>query len=299
MGVFATLPTLSAVPSGSSILRRARPSTLSRTIQRRPFAHTAVLHKKKGAGGPRQEPEGDSRGGAGGGGKADPLDFADLEAVWAKADAHFAASLKTLVAQGRSGGASRFDAESLGGLRVAVKAEAAAAESGKKGGGAGGRGGAEAAATHATETYPLRELAAIVPRTARSVSILAHEARFVKAILSAVQASPDYNQQPQRVPGNELELLMKVEMDAKEGEAGGGGGDGGVAAKIKKECNDWRDRVRHARAAKDRALAKAKADKDILPDDKRRAEKEMQKMQDKKLREVDEEEKKALKGVAR
>ncbi|EMR65546.1 putative ribosomal recycling factor protein [Eutypa lata UCREL1] len=111
--------------------------------------------------------DGDGSSGGGGGPKhptptpEEPLDFADVKSRIAQHDEHFAMSLKKL----RSGG--RFNPDVLGALRV----EAPDAAKGT--------------------TYPLRELAQVVPRGGRTVSILAHEAAAVKPIMSAVRQRRD------------------------------------------------------------------------------------------------------------
>lgn len=91
-------------------------------------------------------------------------------------------------------------------------------------------------------SYPLRELAQVVPRGGRAVSLLAHEAGYVKAIMSAVQASPDFNQQPQRDPDNELELVLRVEPETRED----------LVARVRAVANEWTSRVRHIRQRRDK-----------------------------------------------
>lgn len=202
------------------------------------------------------------------------VDFADMEDAWARAATHFASELKAAVARSRPGGAGVLDVETLGKLPVTIKQQDSKDSKHPQ--------------TQQRQQYPLRELATIVPRTPRTVSILLHEKAYVRPVMSAVQASPDYNQQPQQAADNELELILRVEG----GPAGGNGNDG--AAKIKAVCNEWRERVRKARGAKEKTLQRA----GLRPDDKRRADKELQRLLEKELKMIADEEAKALNTVA-
>ncbi len=206
----------------------------------------------------------------------EPLDFADVRSRIALHDEHFIAALKLL----RSGG--RFNPDVIGALRVAV--------------GGGGDGATTTTATTTTTTtttkqqqhyYPLRELAQVVPRGGRTVSILAHEAGSVKAIMSAVQASPDFNQQPQRDPDNELELTLKVEPERRED----------VQRRAKAACHEWRERVRQVRQRRDRLHAAWRRDGALGPDLKRTADKELDKIIKAKVADIDAAEKEALKAA--
>ncbi|TDZ33838.1 Hybrid signal transduction histidine kinase K [Colletotrichum spinosum] len=127
-------------------------------------------------------------------------------------------------------------------------------------------------------TFPLRELAEIVPRPGgRTVSLLLHERDYVKPVMAAVQASADFNQQPQRNPDNELELVLKVESQGKDV----------VARKAKDAAQMWRDKMRAVTEKRKKVHAKWQKDAAIVPDLKRRADKELQKLQDKEMKDVD------------
>lgn len=186
------------------------------------------------------------------------LDPAGLVAAYGPIDAHYKAQLHTVLHGGR------FNAEALGALAVNVRE-------------AGG-----ASATHA-----LRELAQVVPRGGRSVSLLVHEAAFIKPIMSAVQAARHLNQQPQRAPDNELELLLRVEPERRDE----------LARRVADAARAWRDRVRQARARHDRALRDARRAGAVLPDALHRAERALQKAQDSKMREIDAAEADALRRL--
>ncbi|RYO74541.1 hypothetical protein DL764_010800 [Monosporascus ibericus] len=217
--------------------------------------------KKRGAG---AVAEAQDAGDAGDGGARhptptpeDPLDFADVRSRIARQDEHYADALKKL----RSGG--RFNPDVLGALRVAVTKGSPA------------------------ETYPLRELAQVIPRGGRTVSILAHEAGSIRAIMSAVQASSEFNQQPQRDPDNELELVMKIEPESRDD----------VVRRVKAACHEWRERVRRERQRRDKLHTAWRKEGNIGPDLKRTADKQLDKIIKAKMAEIDAAEKEALKAA--
>ncbi|XP_044719955.1 ribosome recycling factor domain-containing protein [Hirsutella rhossiliensis] len=107
--------------------------------------------------------------------------------------------------------------------------------------------------------------------------------------MSAVQASPDFNQQPQRSPDNDLELLLRVELDRRED----------LVRRVKAVAQGWRDGIRHDRTRHDKLLKEWRRTGAVLPDVGRRAEKEVQKLQDKKMKEIDAEEVRALRQLDR
>ena len=177
---------------------------------------------------------------------ADPFDLADLEHAFAKGTEHYLNELT----KARSGG--RFNPDVLGQLRVRPDKKS-------------------------PETFPLHELAAIVPkRGSRKVSVLVHELANVKPVMTAIQASPDLNQQPQRVEDNEQELVLTVQAE-----------DPAEAAKrLKDILNAWRQQVRDAKHKREQVVKKWWRDGKIVDDDFKRLEKEMQKLQDKKMAEI-------------
>lgn len=138
-------------------------------------------------------------------------------------------------------------------------------------------------------TFPLHELAQIVPRSGRIISLLVNDREYLKPIMSAVQSSKDFNQQPQRSDDNELELLLKVEMERKDD----------LVRRVKEACQGWRDRVRQARTKHEKALKEWKKNGTVLPDVVRKADKELQKVQDKKMKEIDGEEAQVIKQLDR
>jgi len=183
----------------------------------------------------------------------DPLNFDDLTARWAAAEVHFRDALKTL----SSGG--RFNPDAIGALLVAPSPKS-------------------------PERYPLHELAQVVPRTGRNISLLAHEKEHIKPIMAAIQASPDFNQQPQLNPDNELELTIKIEAEKKED----------LIARAKSLTLAWRDRVRNATEKRKKLITKWFQQKEIGPDLRKKVEAEMLKKQKKALDTIDQLEKQTL-----
>jgi ribosome recycling factor len=107
--------------------------------------------------------------------------------------------------------------------------------------------------------------------------------------MSAVQSSREFNQQPQRSEDNDLELLLRVELERKEE----------LVRRIKETAQAWRDKVRQARTRHDKVLKGWQKDGTVLKDVVRRAERELQKVQDGKMKEIDGEEGAAIKGLDR
>ncbi|KAI1774723.1 ribosome recycling factor [Hypoxylon cercidicola] len=190
----------------------------------------------------------------------EPLDFADVASRLARHDERYGDALKRM----KSGG--RFNADAIGALRVADPES---------------RKGAPAA------HHPLREVAQVVPRGGRTISILASEAAYVKPIMSAVQASADFNQQPQRDPDNELELLLRIEPETRDD----------LTRRARALCHEWRDRVRAVRQKRDKLHVTWRRDGAIGPDLKRTADKQLEKIVKARMAEIDDAEKEALKAA--
>ncbi|KEY65130.1 hypothetical protein S7711_04219 [Stachybotrys chartarum IBT 7711] len=193
----------------------------------------------------------------------DPLDFSSVISAFKPIDVHFKAQLQTLLHGGR------FNPANLGALPVNVK------DADADGGG--------------LVSFPLRELAQIVPRAGRTISLLLNDRDYVKPIMSAVQASPEFNQQPQRSEDNELELLLKIELERKDD----------VARRAKEMAQAWRERIRQVRAKHEKKLKDLKKSGGVLPDTMKKAEKELQKLQDAKMKEIDQDEAQTIKQIGR
>lgn len=167
----------------------------------------------------------------------EPLNFADVESRLRKEAEHFKAVFKKVHAGGR------FDPDVIGALIVAVDRKAGT-------------------------SYPLRELAQVVPRGGRAVSLLVHEAAYVRPIMSAVQASPDFNQQPQRDPDNELELTLKIEPETRDD----------LVRRVRAVANDWTTRVRQIRQKRDKTHLAWKKAGEVSADMRFTADKELDKL---------------------
>ncbi|KAG6121536.1 hypothetical protein E4U13_004439 [Claviceps humidiphila] len=194
----------------------------------------------------------------------DPLDFSSLHAVFAATDAHFKTQLQTVLHGGR------FNPDNLGALPVSIKPSEEA------------NGGHKT-----TTTFPLRELAQVVPRSGRTISLLVNDREYIKPIMSAVQSSKDYNQQPQRSEDNDLELLMKVELERKDD----------LIRRVKEVAQGWKEKIRQGRSRHDKVLKGWAKKGTILKDVAHKAEKELQKVLDEKLKEIAAEEAQALKQL--
>ncbi|KAM0329205.1 hypothetical protein ACHAQA_004504 [Verticillium albo-atrum] len=184
---------------------------------------------------------------------ADPLNTDDLTSRWTALDTHFRDALRRLATGGR------FNPDSIGALAVAPDPKS-------------------------PERFPLRELAQVVPKGGRTVSLLAHDKAHLKPIADAVQASPDFNQQPQPSPDNDLELLLKVEPERKED----------LVARARALTLAWRERVRHASDRRKKVVAKWAMQKEIGPDLRKKVDAEAQKKQNKVMEGIDQIEKQTL-----
>lgn len=179
------------------------------------------------------------------------FDLADVDAEYARADERF----ERRVREFRAGG-GRFNPELLGQLPVQPD-----------------RG--------SPQTYPLRELASVVPRGGRAVSVIVSDAAYVKPVMSAVQASEEFNQQPQRDPDNDLELVLRIEPENPEEQA----------KRLKGECNAWKDAVRGVLATRKSKHATWLKAKHLTKDDVKNLDKKVKAMQDKKIEAIEKKEK--------
>ncbi|KAL2756577.1 hypothetical protein ACRALDRAFT_1062311 [Sodiomyces alcalophilus JCM 7366] len=186
---------------------------------------------------------------------ADPLDLADLTTRWSALESHYRDALRKLSTGGR------FNPDVIGTLPVTPDPKRAPGE-----------------------RYPLRELAQVVPRQGRHVSLLVHEKAHIKPIVDAIQASPDFNQQPQRSPDDELELTLTIEPESRDH----------LATRAHALTHTWRERVRQASEKRRKVHAKWLAQKEVVPDLKRRADAEVLKAQTKVLGVIDKLEKETL-----
>ena len=276
----------SCLPPSSTLRTASRRASPSPLLDIRPFSLSPSLHKKRKVAAPSNSPirkdapapssskdhssNSNNSSASSSGPHPDPenpLDFSSVTAAFAVQDAHFKSQLHALLHGGR------FNPDSIGALPVTVKSSS----SGTTDDGSG------------VESFPLRELAQVVPRSGRTISLLVNDREYIKPIMSAVQASPDFNQQPQRSEDNDLELLLRVEMERRED----------LLRRLRDVTQTWRDRVRHARTKHDKVLKDWKKNKVLTADMARKAETELQKVQNKKMKEIDEEEARAVKQLER
>lgn len=268
-------PTASSLAAHACCQGRIRPSPSAAT--HRLFSISPALQKKRKAevGAPARRPGPDPSSSSSSNSASassskhpkpdpdQPLDFSSLQAAYAPIDAHHKAQLQAMLHGGR------FNPSQLGALPVPLPSA--------------GSGGGD-------QTFPLLELAQIVTRPGgRSVSLLVNERAYIKPIMSAVQASRDFNQQPQRSDENELELVLRVEMERPDD----------AARRVRDVAQAWRERLRQARTRHEKVLKEWKQSGKVLPDVFRRADKELQKVQDKKMKEVDQVEAQTLSHLER
>lgn len=176
---------------------------------------------------------------------ASPFDFTDLQTAFSRTEARYLDDLKKL----RGGG--RFNADALGAIPV---------QPDKK----------------SPQTFPLRELATVAPLGGRRWSILAFEEASVKPIVSAVQRSAEFNQQPQRSEENPLELTMTVEPERADA----------LAKRAKEVCQAWRTKVRDEAHKRGEMHKKWKADGVVLSDDLHKLKGMLQKLQDERMKAI-------------
>jgi ribosome recycling factor len=174
------------------------------------------------------------------------FDLGDVEAEYTRVDERFDRRLQEFKVGGR------FNPEMLGQLRVKPDRDSA-------------------------QSWPLRELAQVVHRGGRSVSILVSDAEYVKPIMSAVQNSDDFNQQPQRDPDNELELTLRIELENPDEQL----------RRLRGEVTAWRDAIRGVMAARKLKHAAWRKENHVTKDDVKALEKKIKEMQDKKIEQID------------
>ncbi|KAJ4296106.1 hypothetical protein N0V88_004808 [Collariella sp. IMI 366227] len=176
----------------------------------------------------------------------EPFNLSDLSHAFDRLESRYTEDLKKL----RTGG--RFNADTIGAIPV---------QPDKK----------------STQSYPLRELATVAPprRTAES---------SVKPIISAVQRSDEFNQQPQRSEDNPLELTMTVEPERAEA----------LVKRAKDVCQQWRTKVREEAHKRGELHKRWRAEKVIVGDDLHSLKGQLQKMQDERMKVILGKEKEAV-----
>ncbi|KAK0731139.1 ribosome recycling factor domain-containing protein [Lasiosphaeris hirsuta] len=185
-----------------------------------------------------------------------PTVFNDVTEQFQKAQAH----TEEQVAQLLSGG--RFNAKVIGALPVQPDRKS-------------------------TQVYPLRELATVSPLGGRRFSILAFEESSIKPILSAVQKSDDFNQQPQRNEENPLELTLTVEPERADA----------LIKRAKDLYHTWRELLREETHKRNKLHAKWQADGTITVDVSKNCRTKLQVLQTKYMDAINKAEKNTLRQI--
>lgn len=137
------------------------------------------------------------------------------------------------------------------------------------------------------QTYALRELATVAPLGGRRWSILAFEESSVKPIISAVQRSDEFNQQPQRSEQNPLELTMTVEPERADA----------LAKRAKEVCQAWRTKVREEAHKRAEMHKKWREERVVLSDDAHKLKEKLQKLQDERMKGIMAKEKEVVAAI--
>lgn len=135
--------------------------------------------------------------------------------------------------------------------------------------------------------FPLRELATVAPLGGRRWSILAFEEASVKPIMSAVQQSADFNQQPQRSADNPFELIMTTEPERADDRA----------RAAKDVCQAWRTGVREEARRRAELHKKWRQQRLITDDDVHMLKEKLQKLQDKRMKVIADTEKDVVQSI--
>ncbi|KAF3482042.1 uncharacterized protein GIQ15_04801 [Arthroderma uncinatum] len=259
---FGTHTTITHIES-LSILRNSRRRTRQLVIQTPncKFTQSSTLLKKKAPKENSSSKDNDKGAAATAGAGEDPFDFTQLHDSIKDA----VTKLKDDLAKLRGGG--RVTPEAIENLRVVLHTVPGSdAGKGKKG-----------ASSPNKETVRLGEVASVIPKGGRSVSILVGEEHDVKPVMSAIKAS-DLSLNPQADPNNPLQLNVPIPPPTKESR------DQTVKdAKVAMEKAS--NAVRNGRAALNKKL-KGKEVKKNRPDEVRKAVDQMEKIAEKGQKEV-------------
>lgn len=214
------------------------------------FSTTSCFQKKKqkGSDADQNTPKGGSKG-TSSAESEDPFDFSSLESDLSTAIDRLKHSLSQL----RTGG--RFNPASIESLRVATDKDS-------------------------KTTYPLREVAQVVPRGGRELHLLVGEAGHVKAVSSAVLGS-GLNLAPQPDPTGQNPNLLVVRIPPPTAES-----RKQVVEAAGKAGTVGADAVRNARAAQQKKFRKMELGKVVRPDDLKKASAKMEEVVRKKGEEI-------------
>ncbi|EFR01981.1 hypothetical protein MGYG_04984 [Nannizzia gypsea CBS 118893] len=223
------------------------------------FSQSSALLKKKAS--KESSKDNDKAAAAGGAGAEDPFDFSSLHDSIKDAVTRLKEDLSKL----RGGG--RVTPEAIENLRVSLhKVGGAEVGKGKKG-----------ASSSSKDTARLGEIASVIPKGGRSVSILVGEEHDVKPVMSAITAS-DLSLNPQADPHNPLQLNVAIPPPTKESREQ-------TVKDAKAAMEKASNIVRNGRAALNKKL-KGKDLKKARPDDVRKAVDQMEKIAEKGQKDV-------------
>ncbi|KAK2812122.1 hypothetical protein FQN49_008398 [Arthroderma sp. PD_2] len=226
----------------------------------RKFTQTTTLLKKKASkdsGSSKSNGEGAATAGA----EEDPFDFTQLHDSIKDA----VTKLKDDLAKLRGGG--RVTPEIIENLRVSLH---------KVGGSNAGKGKKGASSSN-KETVRLGEVASVIPKGGRAVSVLVGEEHDVKPVMSAITTS-DLSLNPQADPTNPLQLNVAIPPPTKESREQ-------TVKDAKAAMEKASNAVRNGRAVLNKKL-KGKDMKKARPDDVRKAIDQMEKIAEKGQKEV-------------
>ncbi|PNS20326.1 hypothetical protein CAC42_5776 [Sphaceloma murrayae] len=243
---------LSHIPARASIASRpcalaatsrsARDSQPSRSSHPRVrhFSRSTTLLKKKNKGGPSADDKASKADKSASSEPVDdPFDLSQLEDELAKITEKLGADLSKL----RSGG--RFNPQVLESLRVQPEKDV-------------------------KTTYPLQDLAQIVPRGGREIQVLVNDAAHVKPVTSAIQSS-NLSLTPTPDPSGQNPQMLVVKIPPPTAESRKATLDEAGKAGETALYN-----VRMARGAQQKKLRKMELNKTVRPDDSKKAHAKME-----------------------
>lgn len=209
----------------------------------RQFSHTPLLQKKKTRADREAEEESTTSSPA-----DDPFDFTQLSTSLEKALQKLSVDLSKL----RTGG--RFNPETLESLRVHLVKDSKKSER-------------------------LSDLAQVLPKGGRSLSILVGEKDHIHAITTAIQGAKDLNLQPQPDAKNDMQLNIAIPPPTKESR------DLALNA-ASKTGETAKTAVQSARSVQQKRLRGMELKKTARPDDLKKAQKQMETIVEKGVADV-------------
>lgn len=131
--------------------------------------------------------------------------------------------------------------------------------------------------TKGATPVPLSEAALVDVQGGRVVQLTLFEPGYKRAVMSAIQSSPQFNQQPQPDPDDDAILTLKVEPEKLDDQL----------RAVKDACHALREGLRRVTAARQKKHAQWGRAGLVLADNVAMLNKKLQKMQDAQMKEVD------------